>query len=110
MTAPDRTSAISRLVASDLVAAGLLRSEDEARAARILDDRLATEPVDAHTLLRHAVRTCPAEELERRRLTLVLDLGAAHAVVNRTDQPLRVEVSETDLVVSSPALGSVIRS
>ncbi len=48
MTAPDRTSAISRLVASDLVAAGLLRLEDEARAARILDDRLATEPVTAH--------------------------------------------------------------
>ena len=45
MSTSPRTSAISRLVASDLVAAGLLRADDEASAARILDDRLATEPV-----------------------------------------------------------------
>lgn len=45
MSTSPRTSAISRLVASDLGAAGLLRSDDEASAARILDDRLATEPV-----------------------------------------------------------------
>ena len=32
--------------------------------------RLAPQPVDAHTLLRHAVRTCPRAELVRRQLTL----------------------------------------
>ena len=47
MSTSPRTSAISRLVASDLVAAGLLRSDDEASAARILDDRLTTERLAA---------------------------------------------------------------
>ena len=44
--------------------------------------RLALEPVDAHALLRHAVQTCPAAELERKRLSLELDLCATHAVIN----------------------------
>jgi two-component system CheB/CheR fusion protein len=43
--------------------------------------RLVAEPVNGHELLRHAVRTCPAEALERKRLTLSLEPGATDATV-----------------------------
>jgi two-component system CheB/CheR fusion protein len=44
--------------------------------------RLSAEPVDAHVLLRHAARTCPADELARKRLELVTDLRASRRFVH----------------------------
>jgi len=43
--------------------------------------RLSAEPVDAHALLRHAARTCPADEMARKRLDLATDLQATHPFV-----------------------------
>jgi two-component system CheB/CheR fusion protein len=43
--------------------------------------RLAAEAVDAHALLRHAVRTCPGEDLERKRLTLETKLEATATAI-----------------------------
>ena len=43
--------------------------------------RLALMPVDAHALVRHAVRTCPRSELVRRQLTLEAKLTASHSIV-----------------------------
>ena len=43
--------------------------------------RLAPEAVDAHALLRHAVRTCQKEDLERKRLTLESKLEAGDHVI-----------------------------
>jgi hypothetical protein len=43
----DNASAVARLAASDLVAAGLLRPDDEASAARVLDEHLTIEPAPA---------------------------------------------------------------
>jgi two-component system CheB/CheR fusion protein len=44
--------------------------------------RLAAQPVDAHTLVRHALRTCPRAELVRRKLTLEARLGATRPVIH----------------------------
>jgi two-component system CheB/CheR fusion protein len=44
--------------------------------------RLAAEPVDAQALLRHAARTCPADELARKRLELTTDLRASRPFVH----------------------------
>ena len=44
--------------------------------------RLAAEPTDAHALLRHAVRTCPADELARKGLTLEAELRAKRPFVH----------------------------
>jgi two-component system CheB/CheR fusion protein len=44
--------------------------------------RLAPQPVDAHALLRHAVRTCPRAELVGRQLTLEAKLAAGQSFVN----------------------------
>jgi two-component system CheB/CheR fusion protein len=42
---------------------------------------LSPMPVDAHALVRHAVRTCPRSELVRRQLTLETKLAATASVV-----------------------------
>lgn len=47
-TRPDGVSALARLAASDLVGAGLLSPDGEARAAQVLDDRLTSEPATTH--------------------------------------------------------------
>jgi two-component system CheB/CheR fusion protein len=44
--------------------------------------RLSAEPVDAHELLRHAARTCPADELAGKRLGLSTDLCATRPFVH----------------------------
>jgi two-component system CheB/CheR fusion protein len=44
--------------------------------------RLSPQPVDAHALLRHAVRTCPRAELVGRQLALEARLSASQSFVN----------------------------
>jgi CheY-like chemotaxis protein len=44
--------------------------------------RVSPQPVDAHKLLRHAVRTCPRAELVRRQLALEARLSASQSFVN----------------------------